>query len=56
MTWRQSDICKLRVETIIETPTFKLLDIYFLNEFINFHFNAIYKFYKITTESLTYFC
>jgi hypothetical protein len=56
MIFRRTGECKLKVEKVIETPTFKLLDIRFSDEPANFRFNAIYKFYKNTAEPLTHFC
>jgi hypothetical protein len=55
--WRDNNKSKLRIENVIETPTFKLLNFYIYSiESTNFRINSIYKFYKNSTESFTYHC
>jgi hypothetical protein len=56
MMWKGNASSKLRIQNVIETPTFKLINLYYYSiASTDFKLNTIYKFYKSTIEPGTHY-
>jgi hypothetical protein len=56
MVWKENISSKLRIQNVIETPAFKLINLYHYSiASTEFKLNTIYKFYKSTIEPGTHY-